>query len=166
MIFSRKPRNSRVLEPVKALPLIQQVLKSEQFPGLGKLLRLHRMIHNLNAPLPKFPQSCIANNILRPNVFNLTESMDLMICLPPKSGTTNWQKGLDVHYLKITKGEKAAKIYAEKLNNHTAGKTTYNILPRVDSPEIHKYSKEGKSLQRILTASNRVANTRKQFFSR
>ena len=90
-----------------ALPLIQDVLQS-QYADFEALLALHDGIQDVTVPLPDFEErNCIANKIFRSNVFDLTETMDLMICLPPKCGTTNWQKALGVHYLNLTKGPNA-----------------------------------------------------------
>ena len=94
--------------------------------------------------------------------------MDLMICLPPKSGTSNWQKALDVHFLNLTKGAEAASEFAREIQNgetilDATTNTLYNVLPRVGSTILQNYTKEKKDLREILTASKRVANTRNPF---
>ena len=96
-------RNKIYRRACSALPLIQNYLLSNS--SFDTLLHLHRKIHNTETPLPEIPKAaCITNNIPQSSVFNLTESMDLLICLPPKAGTSNWQRALDVHYLNLTQG--------------------------------------------------------------
>ena len=91
--------------------------------------------------------------------------MDLMICLPEKSGTSNWQKALDVHFLNLTRGDDVARGFERDIESGATfvdetPNMLYEVLPRVEPTILHQFTKEKKDLRKILTASKRVANTR------
>jgi hypothetical protein len=146
-----------------SLPLIQDVLKSND-TSFETLINLHAAVLDVNAPLPEVKQAkCIPNNIIKSSVFNLTESMDLMICLPPKCGTSNWQQALDVHYLNVTKGNDAAVNLQKMFEEGTGGWETYNTLPRMSPKKIFHYTKNNRNAKEIIDSTNRVANVRNPF---
>ena len=73
----------------------------------------------------------------------------ILICLPPKCGTTNWQRGMNtLNYLIDGKRREPETFYPPKL---------YSLLPTLTSKQIEK--KQNKSMK----WENKVANTRNPF---
>nr|AAT47832.1 N-acetylgalactosamine 4-O-sulfotransferase-like protein [Oikopleura dioica] len=146
----------------KALPLIEEFVKNES--SFEDLLKFHDQIHDVNFPLPKIPEiSCKTNVIPRSSVFNASESMNLLICLPPKCGTSNWQKAIDVHFLNITQGQKAAKEFEEKIKNNTAGMEVYGLIPRIKTEKLFRAKENGEDPKNIYKSKYKVANVRNPF---
>ena len=65
------------------------------------LLEFHSIIHNVSIRIQSIKQflnkkSCQISTLHHSGVRMIGPPYNIMICLPPKCGTTNWQKGMNV----------------------------------------------------------------------
>ena len=68
----------------------------KQKTSLSELLKIHDAIYNLESP-PGIIHDCRRAPHINISSIKLVHSpYDIAICLPPKCGTTNWQKAMDV----------------------------------------------------------------------
>jgi len=87
--------------PVKVLPELETLAQSER-TTFEELLDFHQNVYESTTDLAAFKKKYkfTTNVIRKSHVFNVTEPLDLLICLPPKCGTTNWQKAMSTVYLR------------------------------------------------------------------
>ena len=71
---------------------IQALMKSE--PQLDSLLEFHRQIYNLEYPEKKVSNKCHRYSHRDHTSVRIVNKYGIAMCLPPKCGTSNWQRAL------------------------------------------------------------------------
>ena len=139
--------------PMKVLPELERLAQSES-TVFEDLLDFHRQVHQTTTDLTAYKKEdkCTTNLNRISHVFNVSEPLDLLICLPPKCGTTNWQKSMSTVYLQ-NKGEFSPK----KLLGHSM----YSILPRIDLKALKAATDARSSI--FKENRFRIANVRNPF---
>ncbi|CAG5098004.1 Oidioi.mRNA.OKI2018_I69.XSR.g15326.t1.cds [Oikopleura dioica] len=136
------------------LPELEALAQNET-KTFEDLIFFHRRIHDTNfvSSVSKNVHHCSSNVNRKSHVFDITSPLNLMICLPPKCGTTNWQRAMSAVYLNHTQ-----KNYNPK---ELLGHSMYKILPRVDLEKLRKATETRSS--KFKENRFRIANVRNPF---
>ncbi|CBY35300.1 unnamed protein product [Oikopleura dioica] len=128
---------------------IQDLMSVGSFESL---LHLHRTIYDVSQPIPDSwmkSGDCIPDNLPQSSVRLVGDPFKILICLPPKCGTTNWQRGMNtLHYAISGKQREPESFYPPSL---------YSKLLVLSTKQI------GNGKNRSMKWENKVANTRNPF---
>lgn len=97
-------------------------------------------------------QECNVPYLSRSAVRTIDDRFNIMVCLPPKCGTTNWQRGMNV-LQSLLEGERTEPedFKPPKL---------YNLLPILN---MRKAKAKDSPFLRQRSISHKIANTRNPF---
>ena len=124
-----------------------------------RLLSLHRRLHDLEEPEVESPKTlCQIPHIYTSSIKMVHPPYNITICLPPKCGTSNWQKAMNV-LEKDSQQEPPPRRSGEKYwepEDFVKYEDVYEVLRNVDILD---------SADRNLIADwTKILNTRNGFF--
>jgi hypothetical protein len=132
--------------------VIQKIQDQMTVGSFESLMQLHRTIYDVSQPIPeawKKSGDCAPDNLPQSSVRLVADPFKILICLPPKCGTTNWQRGMNtLHFAINGKKREPETFYPPSL---------YSILPVLSTKQI------GNGKNRSMKWDNKVANTRNPF---
>ena len=147
-----KQRNRIYEHGCKFLAEIEALMDSK--PELQTLLDFHRQIYNLENPKRTTPHKCRYAHRETTSV-RMVNRYGIAMCLPPKCGTTNWQKAL----IALQEGTTIDNISAK-------GPDVYKTLQRYEPGTKHGSTEtvaQQQGLKKINDIKYKVANTRNPF---
>ena len=147
-----KQRNRIYEHGCKFLVEIEALMDGK--PELQTLLDFHRQIYNLENPKRTTPYKCRYAHRETTSV-RMVNRYGIAMCLPPKCGTTNWQKAL----IALQEGTTIDNISAK-------GPDVYKTLQRYEPGTKHGSTEtvaQQQGLKKINDIKYKVANTRNPF---